>query len=169
MDNKQFGNQLMSELGLIRDRTAELLEIVKQTGELQAEGSVDTVKSDIAEMKAYTAELLDLVRQAWSAGTLDNAARDLREALDGLAEFGRVANGITAVRQQLDNVAKFNEQCDRITHRMDRVSSSMDARYGRKWANPLLRHAVKTGVVVVIALAGFGMYHAWLVIQAAFK
>jgi uncharacterized membrane protein YccC len=147
--------------GLFLDNLKKDLDAVKS--------DLDTVKSDIAEMKAQAAETLDLVRQAWSAGTLDNAIKDLREALDGLADFGRVATGITAVKQQLDNVGKFSEKCDMITDRLDRVARSMDARYGRKWANPLLRHAVKTGVVVIVSLAGVGMYHVWPVIRAAFK
>lgn len=130
---------------------------------------LDAMRSDLDVVKSYMEELLDLTRRAGDTGTLDSVAQDLREALDGLADFGRVAAGITAMKQQLDDVGKFSEKCDRITDRMDRVSSSMDARYGRKWANPLLRHAVKTGVVVIVSLAGFGMYHTWLVIQAAFK
>jgi len=155
------GGDAVTDKGQFLDNLKKDLDAVKS--------DLDTVKSDLAEMKAYTVELLDLMRRAWGAETLDNAAKDLREVLDGLIDFGRVAAGITAMKQQLDDVANFSEKCDRITDRMDRVSGSMDARYGRKWANPLLRHAVKTGVIVVVTLAGFGMYHVYLVIQATLK
>lgn len=124
MDGKQFASQLLGELGLVKDRLDELLELAKQPQQQQA-GSDDS------------AEALELAREL-----------------------------ITA-KNQLENVGRLAGRCEMLTERLDHIASTLDVRYGRTWANPLLRHAVKVGVVIVMALASVGLYQIWLVLRAA--